>query len=116
MADLQTRFYERHAQEAAYPPMAGMADCVLDTHRMGCSHYLFTHRNYRAVEQLAVDGLGEYFIDSVTHEDGFPDKPAPDAILHLLQKHGIPPEEAVMIGDDITVTLPQEPHEALKPV
>ena len=44
-------------------------------------------------------GLAPFFSGGVTGEDGFPSKPAPDAILHLLNTHAIPPGQALMIGD-----------------
>lgn len=98
--ELQARFYEHHRQQqAAFTPMSGMADCIRDTHGLGCKHYLFTHRNRRAIDQLTLDGLAAYFTDYVTQEDGFADKPAPDAILHLMATHGFAPSDAVMIGD-----------------
>lgn len=100
VSELLARFYEHHShQQAAFTPMVGMAACIGETHLLGCKHYLFTHRDRRAIDQLAADGLDIYFTDSVTHEDGFADKPAPDAILHLIAKHGFSPDEAVMIGD-----------------
>ena len=97
--DLQARFFEYHHRQDEFPPMAGMADCLHATQRMGCRHYLFTHRNRGAVEQIAADGLDGYFVDYVTHEDGFPDKPAPDAILHLMRTHAFAAGDAYMIGD-----------------
>ncbi len=39
------------------------------------------------------------FTDVITSESGFPRKPAPDSLLHLMRVHGLPPEACVMIGD-----------------
>jgi len=98
--ELSANFYEHHRHQSdLFRPMLGMVDCIRNTHQLGCHHYLFTHRDLRAVQQLATDGLDTCFTDYVTHEDGFADKPAPDAILHLIQKHGFSPEDALMIGD-----------------
>lgn len=35
----------------------------------------------------------------VTRTDGFPDKPAPDALLAMMARNGVRPEEAAMVGD-----------------
>ena len=96
---LRENFFRRHMLDTVFPPMPGMADCLREASRIGCRHYLFTHRGYLAKVQLAADGLDSLFVDTVTHEDGFPDKPAPDAILHLMKKHGFTAGDALMIGD-----------------
>lgn len=79
--------------------MPGLRDCLERTRQLGCRHYLFTHRDRGALEQLRRDGLADAFTDAVTREDGFADKPAPDAILHLMAKHGFAAGDACMIGD-----------------
>lgn len=94
------RAFQRH-QDASEPftLYAGAADCLRSLHAAGCKHYLYTHRDRRAIRQLEQDGLWPLFADAVTHEDGYADKPAPDALLALIKRHGLAPEECVMIGD-----------------
>lgn len=96
---LMAAYRKYHAQQRNFPAMPGMMDCIRETSREGCQHYLFTHRDRAAVEQLLADGLSPYFTDAVTREDGFADKPAPDAILYLMAKHGFRSRDACMIGD-----------------
>ena len=67
--------------------------------RMGCRNYLYTHRDRSALEPLERDGLKSLFTDIITREDDFPDKPAPDALLHLVYKHHLDPADCVMVGD-----------------
>ena len=62
-------------------------------------HYLVTHRDHMAVTYLRNAGLDRYFTDFIVAEDGFPRKPAPDSLLHLIRRHGLDPAECVMIGD-----------------
>lgn len=62
-------------------------------------HYLVTHRNRAALDYLETMGLKQYFTDFVVEDDGFPRKPAPDSLLHLVHKHGLNLAECVMIGD-----------------
>ncbi|MDD3214837.1 MAG: HAD-IA family hydrolase [Eubacteriales bacterium] len=96
---LLAAFRERHAEQRAFVPMAGLVDCLEATASLGCRHYLFTHRDHRAVDQLATDGLLRLFTDCVTREDGFADKPSPEALLYLMNLHRFPAAEAYMIGD-----------------
>ena len=62
-------------------------------------HYLVTHRDRASLEALRQAGLLDLFDDFVTREDGLPRKPEPDMLLHLMRKHGLNPDECVMIGD-----------------
>jgi HAD superfamily hydrolase (TIGR01509 family) len=96
---LMAAFRAHHGLQATLPMMLGLADCLRQTTAMGCRHYLFTHRDRRALAQLEADRLRGSFADSVTREDGFADKPSPEAILHLMSKHGFPAADAYMIGD-----------------
>lgn len=65
----------------------------------GGRNYLYTHRNRTALWYCEKFGLLPYFADRVTSEEGFPSKPAPDAILALIRRNGLDPAECVMIGD-----------------
>ena len=50
-------------------------------------------------EESARSLLNGLFFDRVTSLDGFPPKPAPDALNYLIRKHGLPRKDCVMIGD-----------------
>lgn len=62
-------------------------------------HYLVTHRDHDALTYLEQTGLKAYFTDFVVADDGFPRKPQPDSLLHLMRKHGLDAAECIMIGD-----------------
>jgi phosphoglycolate phosphatase-like HAD superfamily hydrolase len=66
---------------------------------LGGKHYLVTHRNSLALKWLEMANLLHYFTDWVVAEDGFPSKPQPNSLNHLLQKHGLDRAACVMIGD-----------------
>lgn len=91
------RYY--HDFENIFPAYEGMEKCLRRLHEAGFHHYLYTHRNHTAVDQLERDGLWELFEDAVLRTDGFPDKPAPDALLALMERNGLKPEECAMVGD-----------------
>lgn len=77
-------------------PVAGIPEALRE---LPGRHYLVTHRNRAALDYLDSMGLKGFFTDFVVEDDGFPRKPAPDSLLHLLRRHGLDPAECVMIGD-----------------
>ena len=83
------------------PPVlfAGMPELLADIVAAGGKNYLYTLRNHMAVETLERCGVASYFTDYITSDDGFPGKPAPNAVLHLMEKHRLDPAEVVMVGD-----------------
>ena len=102
---LLAAYHRHHAQQKNFPAMPGLAQCLARTSLLGCKHYLFTHRDEVALQQLASDGLLGFFTSTVTRGDGFAYKPSPEAILHLMSQYGFPAREACMIGDrDIDIS------------
>lgn len=95
-------FYKREAViEAepiafAYENAEKMLKTVIDN---GCKNYIYTHRDAVTFKYLEKYDWMKYFEDFVTAEYNFPHKPAPDAILHLIKKHNMNPDETIMIGD-----------------
>lgn len=88
-----------HNQEREFPAYEGMADCLRRLKEAGYHHYLYTHRDAVAIEQLKRDGLWELFEDAVISTDGFPTKPAPDALLALLERNHLTADACAMVGD-----------------
>ena len=94
--------YRRHSEEESieevhlYPGAREMLEAVA---RFGGRNYLFTHRGESLFKYLQKDGITALFTDQVTSLDGFPSKPAPDALNFLIQKHGLGRAECVMVGD-----------------
>lgn len=90
------RHYEKELLHRMISPVPGIPETLAG---LPGKHYLVTHREKDALDYLEGAGLKHFFTDSVTGDDGFPRKPAPDGLLHLIHKHGLNPEECVMIGD-----------------
>ncbi len=65
----------------------------------GGRNYLYTHRGESVYYYLKKYGVYELFSDYVTSENGFPAKPAPDAVEYIVSKNGLVKSETVMIGD-----------------
>lgn len=97
--ELHECFHKHHIAEGFFPPYEGLEECLTRLSDAGARHYLYTHRDRRAWEQLERDGLKHLFAGGVTSEDGFPDKPAPDALLHLIRAYRLDSAACAMIGD-----------------
>lgn len=67
--------------------------------RAGHRNFVYTHRGASCPAILEQTGLAPYFTEVLTALSGFPRKPAPDAILHLLDKYGLDPARSFYVGD-----------------
>ncbi len=102
--DKQTIFDRYQVHEHAMPddtiiPYDGMCDLLRDARAAGYRHFLYTHRDHTALSALRRHGVYDLFSDFVTELDGFPSKPAPDALLHILSKNQLDPAASLMLGD-----------------
>ncbi len=97
--EIMSSYRSFHERETVFPLYEGAADCLRALHDAGFHHYLYTHRDETAVDQLKRDGLWTLFDDAVISTDGFPHKPAPDALLALLARNQLAPGQCAMVGD-----------------
>ena len=94
--------YHRHAEEEgaeSIRPYSGVPEMLRAVVRNGGKNYLYTHRSTTALKWPRHDRLDALFADAVTKEDGFPSKPAPDALNYLIEKHRLDRAQCVMLGD-----------------
>ncbi|MBE6942834.1 MAG: phosphoglycolate phosphatase [Ruminococcaceae bacterium] len=82
-------------------PMADVEKVLARICETGRKNYIFTHRKCSTTAQyLDKYGLSHYFTEIVGPEAAhFAYKPAPDALLYLMDKYGMTTEDAVMVGD-----------------
>ncbi len=80
-------------------PYAGMCSLLRDAYDAGYQHFLYTHRDHSALSALRRHDVYELFSGFVTELDGFPAKPVPDALKHILSKHQLEPSASIMLGD-----------------
>lgn len=94
------QFYGRQGP-VAMPETYAQVEAVLDRVReLGGINCIYTHRGSTIFPMLAHGRLTEKFEEIITPEhEGFATKPAPDAVLYLMEKYAAAPEETVMIGD-----------------
>lgn len=81
------------------PPYEGALALCRRIASAGGMNLLYTHRDSLAITMLRRHGFSPYFTGGITAEDGFPSKPAPDALLSLMKQYSFSPQEALMIGD-----------------
>ena len=65
----------------------------------GRRNFMFTHRSADLYPLMGYWETDRDFEGIVTMADGFPAKPAPDAVNYLVQKYSLDPARTVMVGD-----------------
>ena len=97
--------YERHHsranRELRAEPMAGVQAVLEAIRASGRHNYIFSHRKPEETQlYLEKYGLTQYFTHVIgPGSEGFSEKPAPDAVLYLMDKYGMTAGETVMVGD-----------------
>jgi HAD superfamily hydrolase (TIGR01509 family) len=95
-------FYEKH-----HPAMAGAYDGIVNILRFlkdrNVILAVFTGKGSRTtVVTLEKLGIKEYFDFIVTGNDVVNHKPSSEGIRKVLTKFGLPPEQALMVGDSVS--------------
>lgn len=85
--------------EESLKPFEGIVEICKKVTDNGGMNHLYTHRGESSIEFLKRFGLLEHFAGLITSASGFPRKPDPRALNHLVEKYDIKHEEAIMIGD-----------------
>jgi len=81
------------------PSMRHGEEILKETASLGTVHFVYTHRGTTAAPILEHLGLQGYFREVVTSLNGFPRKPAPDALLYLMEKHHLVRDQVLYVGD-----------------
>lgn len=95
-------FYKREGQIDMEPialPYFGAEELLQKVIKEGGSNYIYTHRDSVTFAYLRKHNWMKYFKGFVTNELNFPHKPAPDALLYMIKKFDLNPDETIMIGD-----------------
>ena len=103
VTEAENRYIRDHESDFTYSPVPvmfpGIPEVLAEIKGAGGQNFLYTLRGSSAIRKLEAEGLADLFTDFVVWENGFPVKPKPDAVLYLMEKHGLNPAETVMIGD-----------------
>ena len=94
-------YHNKTISDFSAKPMAGAEEVLKHIQQSGRYNYIFTHRkDWEAVEYLKKYGMDGYFRDLVGQDSPqFAWKPAPDAVLYLMEKYGMTASDTVMVGD-----------------
>lgn len=98
----ETLWGEYRALEKDFPTpplIEGAAETLAALRDMGCRHFVFTHKGESTREVLEEVGLAPFFEEVVSVADGFPRKPAPDALNYLVDKYGLDRRRTYYVGD-----------------
>ncbi|MGN1000149.1 MAG: HAD hydrolase-like protein [Faecousia sp.] len=80
----------------------GVKSVLRRIRELGADSFIYTNRGQSIFPMLESTGILEDFREVVnTASPAFVYKPAPDAILYLMEKYGGTPETTVMIGDRV---------------
>lgn len=81
----------------AYP---GVVETMATLHQRGVKMAVATSRGHASVEALCgMIGIAPYLSAYVAEDDVKDKKPAPEAVMALLERFGVQPSEAVVVGD-----------------
>lgn len=93
------RKLERYMKEEPFSPFPDTRPVLQALQDQGARHFVYTHRGPEAKEYLEQFDLHLFFQGMVTAADGFPPKPAPEALLYLMKSYQMDPEKTLMVGD-----------------
>jgi HAD superfamily hydrolase (TIGR01509 family) len=92
--------YYRQTLPQDMPPFPGAIQVCERLIAAGGRNYIFTHRTRPSLYRLLnAYGVAELFADCLTVEDGYPRKPDPAGFIALLEKHALPRDEVLAVGD-----------------
>jgi len=81
------------------PVMRHGEEILKETAAPGAVYFVYTHRGKTAAPVLEHLGLQGFFKEVVTSVSGFPRKPAPDALIYLIEKHHLERDRVFYVGD-----------------
>jgi phosphoglycolate phosphatase-like HAD superfamily hydrolase len=111
-ADQLEELFDQHYRTITpedQPPFAGV-EAVCDHIRVrGGLNLIVTHRRRAGLDRLlATHRLTDYFADITSHDDAYPRKPDPAAFIALIERHQLPREATLGVGDrDIDILAAQ---------
>ncbi len=83
------------------PPIPHTKETLAFLQERNGQHFVVTHRGESAYSMLKEQGLFPYFKEIITAADGFPRKPAPDAVNFLIEKYDLDRAHTYYVGDRI---------------
>ncbi len=92
--------YQATITPADRPPFPGALAICERLNAAGGANLLFTHRDRDSLYNLlSWHGADHLFLDVLTTEDGYPRKPDPAGFVALIERHALPREQVLAVGD-----------------
>lgn len=99
-ADTYRRYFFSHAQELVPDMFPHVVETLDELHRRGVAMAIASSRTSRSLLGFVRDmGLDRYIGRVVGCEDVAATKPAPDALIAILEAEGVASDEALVVGD-----------------
>ena len=91
------------------PPFAGVEAVCEHIRSRGGLNLIVTHRRRSGLDRLlATHRLTDYFADITSNDDAYPRKPDPAAFIALIERHQLPRDATLGVGDrDIDILAAQ---------
>ena len=80
-------------------PMPNAIETLSALNERGIENYVFTHRGKTTTPVLENLKMCSFFKAVITSQSGFARKPDPEAILYLLEKYDLDPDNTYYVGD-----------------
>ena len=98
--DFMADFHElQEAYAKRFKLFDGARELLEAVVKSGKKNYLYTHSGSVVRDIMDNTGISQYFTYVLDASQGFPLKPAPDALLSLIERFQLDPKACVMIGD-----------------
>ena len=104
LARIQSHFrtvYKRRCEETT-GPFPGILKALDDVADAGVSMAVISNKADDAVQELAQEVFGGRFAIAVGEREGYPLKPAGDAMIAVMTEMGVDPSEVLYVGDSDT--------------
>lgn len=79
--------------------MEGAREVLEWTVQEGIQNFIYTHKSDNAFQVLEDLGVDHYFTEILTSDSGFARKPAPEALLYLIEKYDLDKSTTYYVGD-----------------
>ncbi|HFR3551086.1 HAD family hydrolase [Streptococcus suis] len=95
----QARANSLREKNTAIQLMEGARELLEWTVQEGIQNFIYTHKSDNAFQVLEDLGVDHYFTEILTSDSGFARKPAPEALLYLIEKYDLDKSTTYYVGD-----------------
>ncbi|MGV3022488.1 HAD-IA family hydrolase [Streptococcus suis] len=95
----QARANSLREKSTAIQLMEGAREVLEWTVQEGIQNFIYTHKSDNAFQVLEDLGVDHYFTEILTSDSGFARKPAPEALLYLIEKYDLDKSTTYYVGD-----------------